>query len=127
MPCCNVIPIPQTAMSWEIRFDAAGIADLLAMAEAIAAAGYRTSINYFALGSSDGGPQPYISVGRLGGGAAQQGQSGDYVVLSGSVVTVCNPAVYQANWAPAESASPLPPADLSAVNQAVSGLQAMSS
>jgi hypothetical protein len=114
-------------MSWPIAFDSSGIADLLAMAQEIAgAAGYQTSIHYFALGS-DGAPQLYISVGRLGGGAPQQGRAGDYVVLSGSTVIVCNPAEYESNWAPADSASTLPPADLSAVNAAVSGLQAMSS
>jgi hypothetical protein len=114
-------------MSWPIAFDSSGIADLLAMAQEIAsAAGYQTSIHYFALGS-DGAAQPYISVGRLGGGAPQQGHAGDYVVLSGSTVIVCNPTDYQANWAPADSASTLPPADLTAINQAVSSLQAMSS
>jgi hypothetical protein len=120
MPASPVTPIPKVCSSWQISFAPDGITDLLTMAQEIAsAAAYRTQISYYGLGA-DGQSAPYVSVGRLGGGAPQQGYAGDYIVLSGNVVTVCSPSDFEANWEPL-----VMPADMSRVDTALESLQGL--
>jgi hypothetical protein len=121
----SVSSTPKLCVCWRIDLPD-GVADLLDAAVHIGANNYSTSVRY---GGMPGAAPGWTVVISKAGQPDQTGVAGQYVICdcSSGIAEIVDAATFAAEYGPGPASSPLPSANLTAVNAAVSGLQEMSS
>jgi hypothetical protein len=120
-PAINISSTPKLCVVWLIALPD-GIGDLVDAAVHVGANGYNTAVRYTGVPAAAPGWTLVVSKG----GVDQVGVEGQYLVCdcNSGVATIIDASAFAAGYGAGPGSSSLPPADMSAVNSAVSGLQA---